>query len=215
MDHPRNQRLSPALVQADNVVRAFGDHVAVGPLSFSLPPGRSVALVGANGSGKSTLLRCLAGTLRLTSGEIRLGGHLAGTLPAKQLAGISLSQERSFDPRLSGHANLVFFARVRGMAARSASNHVAHVEEELELAEIVAERVSSYSTGMTQQLSFARTLIGDPLVLLLDEPTRSLDEAALERFWAAIQRRPNVAVVMATHREDDIARCHERIDLDR
>ena len=85
--------------------------------------------------------------------------------------------------------------------------------EELELAEIAAERVDRCSTGMIQQLALARALVGDPELLLLDEPTRSLDEDAVQRLWAALDRRPQLALVVATHNDADVSRCHGRLDL--
>jgi ABC-type multidrug transport system ATPase subunit len=66
---------------------------------------------------------------------------------------------------------------------------------------------------MVQQLSFARALLGDPRLLLLDEPTRSMDAAAVTRFWSALDRRPSVAVILASHHGEDLDRCDERIDL--
>ena len=102
---------------------------------------------------------------------------------------------------------------MRGIPRRQAIQRVAAIEEELELSAILAQRVDRCSTGMVQQLAFARALIGDPAVLLLDEPTRSLDTEAFERLWAAIDIRPNLTLVIATHREDDIQRCHQRLDL--
>lgn len=111
--------------------------------------------------------------------------------------------------------NLILFARLRAMHARAAEQAVARLEEELELKEIAAKPVASCSTGMTQQLSFARSLLGAPKLLLLDEPTRSLDDRARTRFWAALGRRPELALLIATHRDDDIARCHETLHVGR
>src|SRR5436190_706215 len=82
---------------------------------------------------------------------------------------------------------------------------------ELGLAEILSRRLDRCSTGMLQKLALARVLIGEPPLLLLDEPTRSLDDAATELLWAAIKRRPDAAVLIATHRPDDLARCDREI----
>jgi ABC-type multidrug transport system ATPase subunit len=117
--------------------------------------------------------------------------------------------------RLSGRANLLFFARLRGTGKQEAERSLRSLEDELELAEILRERADRCSTGMLQQLGFARALLGEPVLLVLDEPTRSLDEKAVERLWGALERRPETAVVLATHRNEDLDRCGSRIDLPR
>jgi ABC-type multidrug transport system ATPase subunit len=132
---------------------------------------------------------------------------------ARTLTGVSLSQERSFYLRLSGHANLRFFARLRGCSTREADTVVQALQEELGIADILEERVDRCSSGMLQQLALARVLLGEPPLLLLDEPTRSLDDAAIARLWRAIDDRPGVAVLMATHHDDDVARCDRTVLL--
>jgi len=167
-------------------------------LDLTLAPGERVAFWGPNGSGKSTVLRCVAGTLIPSEGEVRVCGHEAGSLEARALMGASLSQERSFDMRLTGHGNLLFFARLRFANDRRAAKEVAALEEELELQAIAAERVNRASSGMIQQIALARALLGDPALVLLDEPTRSLDADARNRLWDALHRRESTAVLIAT-----------------
>jgi ABC-type multidrug transport system ATPase subunit len=87
------------------------------------------------------------------------------------------------------------------------------LERELEIADFAADRAETYSAGMLHQLAFARALLGEPLLLLLDEPTRSLDEGATERLWQALDRRPHLAVLLTTHNPDDLAHCDTHIDL--
>jgi ABC-type multidrug transport system ATPase subunit len=197
----------------EDLARRFGDHQVVEHLNVVLEPGERAVLWGPNGSGKTTVLRCVAGTLLPTSGRVTVAGHIAGTIEARSLVGVSFSQERSFYLRLSGHANLVLFARLRQFRAREAARQVSELEEELELEEIAKERMARCSTGMVQQIAFARALLGNPPLLLLDEPTRSLDSGAVSRLWAAIERRPHAAVLLATHNRDDAARCEKRLEL--
>jgi ABC-type multidrug transport system ATPase subunit len=202
------------ILTIEELWRRFGAHEVVRSLDLTMEAGQRVALCGPNGSGKTTVLRCIAGTVTPSGGQISIGGHPAGTIEARRLAGASFSQERSFYLRLSGHENLVFFARLRLASKREAARRVLELEEELELEAIARERVDRCSTGMIQQLAFARALLGEPSLLLLDEPTRSLDEAAVERLWGALDdRRDRVALVIATHRPDDIERCDGRLDL--
>jgi ABC-2 type transport system ATP-binding protein len=205
-------RSRPVLTVA-GLVRRFGSHEVVRDLDLSLEPGQRVALWGPNGSGKSTVLRCVAGTLLPSEGEVRVCGHEAGSLEARALVGASLSQERSFDMRLTGHLNLLFFARLRFANDRRAAKEVAAVEEELELQAIAAERVNRASSGMIQQIALARALLGDPALVLLDEPTRSLDADARHRLWNALQRRTRTSVLVATHLEEDVSRCDGRVDF--
>jgi ABC-type multidrug transport system ATPase subunit len=127
--------------------------------------------------------------------------------------GVSLSQERAFYLRLSGRENLLFFARLRWRSRAAAARQVDELVEELELGDIASRRTDRCSTGMLQQLSFARSLLGSPDLLLLDEPTRSLDEGAIARLWGAIERRPEVALMIATHHADDAERCGSQLDL--
>ena len=202
---------SRAVVEITGLGRRFGNHEVVSSLDLSLAPGERVAFWGPNGSGKSTVLRCVAGTLFPSRGRIFVNGHPAGTLDARRSVGASLAQERSFYLRLTGHENLLFFARLHAASEREAQSRVRALEGELELEDIAAERVDRCSTGMVQQLGFARALLGKPAVVLLDEPTRSLDEDARGRLWAALERRPAAAVLIATHLKEDLDRCDRRV----
>jgi ABC-type multidrug transport system ATPase subunit len=208
--------LTPAghVLTVESLCRRFGTHEVVRSLDLTVETGQRIALCGPNGSGKTTVLRCIAGTVTPTAGRISVGGHPAGTIEARRLVGGSFSQERSFYLRLSGHDNLLFFARLRTDGKRAAVRRVEALEAELQLEEIAQERVDRCSTGMIQQLALARALLGEPGLLLLDEPTRSLDDDALERIWLALDlRRERVALVIATHRANDVKRCDQRVDL--
>jgi len=205
--------VNPPILSVQRMSRRFGAHEVLRAVDFTLEPGGRVGLHGPNGSGKTTLLRCVAGTLEPSDGRILVGAHEAGSVEARRLLGASLSQERSFYQRLSGHANLLFFARLRYAGKKSAAAAVESIIDELEIREIAVERVDRCSAGMVQQLAFARALIGEPALLLLDEPTRSLDEDAVGRLWGALDRRRGTALVVATHNDSDLSRCDERLNL--
>jgi ABC-type multidrug transport system ATPase subunit len=201
------------LLAVAGLTRAFANRMVIGPLDLRIGTGERVALTGPNGAGKTTVLRCATGALLPTSGEVRVAGHLAGSAEAKPLVGASLSQERSFYLRLTGRANLVFFASLRHSRRADALKQVRALEDELEIGDIAATRADRCSTGMLQQLSFARALLGSPRLLVLDEPTRSLDTDAVERLWAALDRRSDTAVLIATHRQDDLDRCTAHVEI--
>jgi ABC-type multidrug transport system ATPase subunit len=203
------------ILDVDGLARVFGARAVVEELSIEVGSGERVALVGPNGSGKTTVLRCVAGTLTPTGGRVLVEGHEAGSVDARRATGVSLAQERSFYQRLTGRANLLFFARLRHGNGRRAAGDVQELVSELELDEVVEQRLDRCSTGQVQQLAFARALLGRPSLILLDEPTRSLDREARERVWRALDRRPGTAVVIATHLEEDLERCGTRVDLPR
>ena len=142
-------------------------------------------------------------------------GKEAGSVAARRSTGVSLSQERSFYLRLSGWQNLIFFAQLRGFTRRGAGKAVAELSEELDLGEILKERGDRCSTGMILQVAFARALLGEPSLLLLDEPTRSLDNEATQRLWRAIENRPGTTVLIATHRTEDLEHCDSHVTLSR
>lgn len=193
--------------------RSFGRQEIVRDLDLTVARGERVALRGPNGAGKTTILRCITGALVPTAGDVRIGGHAAGSQDARRLVGASLSQERSFYLRLTGSENLLFFAQLRHRRSADALAQVRALEEELEIEQIAAKRMDSCSTGMLQQVALARALLGNPQLFVLDEPTRSLDEGAKKRLWAAFDRRPDTAVVIATHLADDLDHCGRHVDL--
>jgi len=191
----------------------LGDTTVLDSLSGTFGPGSRVAVRGPNGVGKTTLLRCICGTLIPDSGEVRIGDGVADSLEARSQVGAVIGPERAFALRLTGRDNLRFAARMRQSDAAEAENAVDEIIGELELAGLVDRRTSLCSTGMLQQVGFARALLGDPPVLVLDEPTRSMDKAATGRLWAALERRPGTTVFFTSHAEADLERCSEYVEL--
>ena len=202
-----------AAVMVTELTRRFGARTVLRELSLTLHRGERLAVLGRNGAGKTTLLRCIAGSLTPTTGSVLVDGRAPDRSQTRAQIGAVLPGERSFALRLSGLENLRFFARLRLRGSRRAERAVEALIDELALRDIVERRVSACSTGMVQQLGFARALLGAPTVLLLDEPMRSLDDAAVGRLWAALERRPELAILIATHRAQDVARCSRRLQL--
>ena len=163
-------------------------------------PGELLGLAGPNGAGKSTLLRLVGGLLLPETGTVRV----FGAPPSQPTVGFTVSGDRSHLWRLSGLENLRFFAALHGLAGAARDERIARVLTIVELDSAAAERpVREYSTGMRQRLSLARGLLGEPRVLLLDEPTRGLDPAGAERFGAFVRDElvgaQGLTVLLATH----------------
>jgi ABC-type multidrug transport system ATPase subunit len=203
------------ILEIEALHHRFGQHVVLTDFDLKAAAGEKIAIRGANGSGKTTLLRCVAGTIFASAGKIRVAGHEAGSLDARRITGVSLSQERSFYLRLSGRENLLLFARLNGLGKGAAAERVEEIANELELSEIVSQRADRCSSGQLQQLAFARALVGNPELVLLDEPTRSLDVEARARLWSALGRRPRLAAVIATHLDEDVQHVTSVVELGR
>ena len=150
---------------------------ALASVSFTVGQGEIVCVMGPNGAGKSTLLRILAGILTPTTGTARVAGLdvAAGDITYRRRVAFVLGDERSFLWRLSGRENLHFFAALHGLTARAGRHRAAALLERVGLAEAADRTFKEYSRGMRQRLAVARGLLGEPDVLLLDEPTLGLD----------------------------------------
>jgi len=177
-------------------------------VTLEIAPGEVFGLVGPNGAGKTTLLRILAtlllpseGTARVNGADIVREGHRV-----RRAIGLAAGDDRGFYWRLSGLENLDFFAGLLGFAASEARRRAVDALERLDLLPMAREPVGRYSSGMRQRLAIARALLGNPPVLLFDEPTRSLDPMAAAGFRilaARLARDEGRTVVMATHNLDE------------
>ena len=148
---------------------------AVDELSFTVPPGRVTGFLGPNGAGKTTTLRCLLGLVRPTSGQVLVGGRPYRDLEQPlRVVGAAL-EAASFHPGRSARDHLKFLAQAAGVPVPRVDEVLATVG----LAEFSRRRVGNFSLGMRQRLGLAQALLGDPSVLILDEPANGLDPAGI------------------------------------
>ena len=162
---------APGLIEARELTKRFGDKVAVDHLSFSVEPGRVTGFLGPNGAGKSTTMRLILGLDRAQSGTATIGGLTYAQLPTPLRTVGALLEARSLHPGRSARNHLLYLAETQGFPAR-------RVDEVLDLVGLTAvarKRVRGFSLGMTQRLGIAAAMLGDPYVLLLDEPVNGLD----------------------------------------
>ena len=158
--------------------RLFVDPVvALADVSIDVAPGEILCVMGPNGAGKSTLLRILAGLLSPSSGSATVAGHDVERDASRLRRDVSLviGDERSFHWAISGRENLLYFAALHGMSHARARLRTDEMLARVGLTEAADRRFQEYSRGMRQRLALARGLLGQPRVLLLDEPTLGLD----------------------------------------
>ncbi|MEU7611376.1 ATP-binding cassette domain-containing protein [Micromonospora sp. NPDC049204] len=202
----------PPLLTIRRAQRRFGRRVIFTDLDLDVPVGARLFLGGNNGSGKTTLLRCLSGTLTLSAGQATVGGHQVGSLPARRLTAVCLAPEQGLYEQLSARENVTLVARLR-LPRRAVRAAVARVEAELDVAGYATVPVQRCSAGMRARVSIARALVAEPALLLLDEPGRSLDETSRLLLWQALDRRPELTCVIASHLADDRDRCQSALTL--
>ena len=187
-----------ATVSVTGVDKSYRKVRALRDVSFSLVPGRLSALVGHNGAGKTTLIKLMLGLIRSDRGEIRVMGQdpAAGEFSARRLLGY-LPENVAFNAALTGRETLAFYARLKRIRPASAWALLDRVG----LSDAADRRVGTYSKGMRQRLGLAQALLGQPRVLLLDEPTTGLDPALRQTFYEILNelRDDGATVLISSH----------------
>jgi ABC-2 type transport system ATP-binding protein len=205
--------VSAAPVEARQLVKVYGDLVAVDRVDLSVEAGDVFGYLGPNGAGKTTSLRMLLGLIRPTSGSAQLFGRDPVADGAHALDGVAgFVEGPRFYPYLSGRRNLRLLADYDGGDARS------RVEEVLELVELRdrgKDRVGGYSHGMKQRLGIAASLLRDPKLLLLDEPTTGLDPAGMRDMRALVRRLAGegMTVLLSSHLLTEVEELCNRVAI--
>lgn len=178
---------------------------ALRDVSFEVETGEIFGLIGRNGAGKTTLTKIVATLVQPTTGSVSVRGHdsVEQDELVRREIGLSTAEERSFYWRLTAEQNLMFFARLHGLSDRFAKQRIRDLFAKLELEEVARRRFGEMSTGNKQRLAVARAMLSSPPVLLLDEPTRSLDPLAASNMRALIkslaEQDPPVTILLTSH----------------
>jgi len=186
-------------------------------VSLALSAGEVLGLLGPNGSGKSTTLKLVSTVLLPDRGRVTVEGfdtHHHGHEVCKRV-GFALASERSFFPRLTARENLEFSAALEDVPHRDCRLRAERALQQVGLLDAVSKQVMKFSSGMHQRLGIARALLKRPSVLLLDEPSRSLDVAAACQLWQMIHElsASGIAVLLATHNFAEASEVCHRIAI--
>ena len=189
---------------------------ALQPLTLRIGSGEIVVMLGPNGAGKTTLFKILATLVRPTGGQAWVAEHpLSDSRAVRQSIGMVADPDRSFFWRLNAHQNLEFFASGYGLQGNERTERIAKLLELLEMVEFANKPVGQLSSGQRGRLALARALLHHPPILLLDEPTRSLDPTAASDFLTLLQRylaeTPGASVLLSTHRLGPVAPFCQRV----
>ena len=193
---------------------SYGGTVALDGITLEVRRGEIVGLLGPNGSGKSTTLAVAAGIIDPHSGTVSAGGKLRSASPSAYAKKIGLvPQEPALYDELSAEANLAFFGRLYGLKGYELNCRVAAALDRVRMTDRALDRVGTLSGGMKQRVNLACALIHDPPLLLLDEPTASLDVKSRDALFADLHRLREAghAVLLTTHHLDEAEHGCDRI----
>src|SRR4051812_8725316 len=206
------------MIKVENLVKMFGTKRAVNGISFSVERGEVLGFLGPNGAGKSTSMRMITGFIPPTEGKITVGGHdmLENPLPAKALIGYLPENAPAYsDMTVYGFLN--FTAELRGMKAEARKKAVNRVVEMCFLESVIHQSVDTLSKGYRHRTCFAQSIIHDPEILVLDEPTDGLDPNQKHEVRTLIRRMgEKKAIIFSTHILEEVeAVCSRAIIIDR
>ena len=187
------------VVELEHIQKRYGEHYAVKNISLNLQQGEILGLLGHNGAGKTTTMKLILGIIEATRGSVRLFGESPTGPHADMLRRNMgyLPENVSFYSQLTGHEVLSYFAKLKGVNITASEQLL----ERVGLTHAANWRVKTYSKGMRQRLGLAQALLGQPKLLLLDEPTAGLDPAATRSFYETLDelRSQGTTVLISSH----------------
>ncbi|SEM63498.1 ATP-binding cassette domain-containing protein [Paenibacillus sp. OV219] len=201
-------------VDAQGLVKLFGDNRAVDGVDLQVKAGSIYGVLGPNGAGKTTTIRMLATLLRPDAGSARIFGYdvLKDSQIVRQLIGVT-GQYASVDESLSATENLVIFSRLLGLGRAESKRKAADLLEEFGLTEAAKRPLKNFSGGMRRRLDLAASLIAQPPLIFLDEPTTGLDPRTRAQMWETIRRlvKTGSTVLLTTQYLDEADQLADRI----
>ncbi len=202
------------VIRAENLTKVYGDLTAVNGISFEVPRGESFGLLGPNGAGKSTAMKMIASVSSRTSGFLEVLGldpNTDGPAIRSQLGVVP--QEDNLDQELRVAENLISYGRFFGMSRADATARATELLEFAQLTDRAKAKVESLSGGMKRRLTIARSLMNDPQMLLLDEPTTGLDPQARHVLWDRLFRlkERGTTLILTTHYMEEAEQLCDRL----
>jgi ABC-2 type transport system ATP-binding protein len=202
------------MIHVEALTKKFEDFVAVDSVDLTVEKGEVLALLGPNGAGKTTTVRMLTSVLKPTSGWASVAGYDVETHPKEVRSSVGvLTESHGLYHRMKADDYLAFFGRLYGMSGAQLTNKVSGILEKFALAPFAKRRVGEYSKGMRQKLALGRSMLHDPSVLLLDEPTSAMDpeSARLVRDMIRDLRSDERTVLICTHNLAEAEELADRI----
>ncbi|MFJ8965236.1 ATP-binding cassette domain-containing protein [Lentzea sp. NPDC102401] len=208
--------MTELMIEAHEVSKKFGDVTALDGVSVTAKKGSVLGLLGHNGAGKTTLVNLLTTMLPPSSGSAKVAGFDVVKQSHEVRSRIGLTgQFAAVDEQLSGHDNLVLIARLLGASRRQAHQRADDLLEQFDLTDAAKRNAKTYSGGMRRRLDLAASLVGNPDVLFLDEPTTGLDPASRLAMWEIVEKlvADGTTVLLTTQYLDEADRLADSITV--
>jgi ABC-2 type transport system ATP-binding protein len=203
-----------AAVTVSGLRKSFGGQVVLDSIGFEVPAGTTFALLGPNGAGKTTAVRILSTLIGFDGGTVRVAGHDPAAQPAEVRKNIGVTgQFSAVDDLLTGSENLSLMAALHHLSRDEGRRRVADLLERFDLAGAAGKPASTCSGGMRRRLDLARTLIGRPRLIFLDEPTTGLDPRSRRMMWQIVRDlvADGVTIFLTTQYLEEADRLADRI----
>jgi ABC-2 type transport system ATP-binding protein len=206
----------PPAITVTGLRKSFAEHTVLGGIDLEVAAGTVFSLLGPNGAGKTTTVNILTTLIRADAGDARVAGHSVATESDAVRAAIGVTgQFSAVDPLLTGAENLTMMGDLHHLPRRETRRRATELLERFDLADAATRLARTYSGGMTRRLDLAMSLIGEPSILFLDEPTTGLDPRSRRTMWHAIRdlAASGVTIFLTTQQLDEADQLADRIAL--
>ena len=211
VNHISNEKV----IEVENLTKKFGDFTAVKGISFHVNKGEIFGFLGANGAGKTTAMKMLIGISNPSSGNANVAGFDVHTQSDEVKKSIGyMSQKFSMYDDLTVQENITFFGGIYGLSRKQIKKKTAELIEELQLGDITKSRGGSLPLGWKQKLAFSVSLLHEPKIVFLDEPTGGVDPITRRQFWELIYTEADkgTTIFVTTHYMDEAEYC-DRVSI--
>jgi ABC-2 type transport system ATP-binding protein len=196
----------PPAIAVTGLRKSFGDQVVLDGIDLTVTEGTIFALLGPNGAGKTTTVQILSTLITADGGQARVAGHDVAAEPGAVRAAIGVTgQFSAIDGLLTGQENLILMADLNHLGKREGRRRAADLLDRFDLADAAAKTAATYSGGMRRRLDLAMTLVGDPRIIFLDEPTTGLDPRSRRTMWQIIRELAagGITILLTTQNLDE------------
>ncbi|MDR2867110.1 MAG: ABC transporter ATP-binding protein [Acholeplasmatales bacterium] len=189
--------------------------IALNDISFVINDGETVGLVGANGSGKSTLLKVLSTLYQPSVGKVYIDGKdiFLNSDESKKKLGVLFGGDSGLYPNLTAYENIEYFGKLNGLSEQEIRHNIAHYSQFFSMEDYINRRVANFSRGMKQKVCFLRSIVHNPQIVILDEPSTGLDVAGIEEVAQFIKYHQDLkkTIIISSHNINEISRLCQKI----